>query len=310
MPLSPTSSSQTVAGLASGLYAALATPRRPQCMEADTGRLLDYLGNIERAGVDGMVLFGSTGEFVHFDTDQRRAVCSLALKRTRVPVLVNISHSTLEGALHLAESASSFGAAGLLLMPPYFYRYNDAEIFAFYSEFFAEFAPRVPIYLYNLPFFTNPLTAAGLRRLLIDLPFAGIKDSSGEWDLFTSLLATRQERPFQLLAGHERIFTKARQAGAVGAVSGVAAGIPELMVRLERSIRESDEPRIARLDARVQQLLAWLDRFPSPVGIRHLVLFRGWSRASTPDPVEPALLALYRDWLTDWLPATLNDCHS
>ena len=72
-----------------GIYAALATPRRPNSIAADTSALFDYLDVVAKAGVDGFVLFGATGEFVHFDTGQRTLVASLAIKRSRVPVLVN-----------------------------------------------------------------------------------------------------------------------------------------------------------------------------------------------------------------------------
>lgn len=306
--MAPISPSRTQTSLASGVYAALATPRRPQSIEADTGRLLEYLSTIERSGVDGLVLFGATGEFVHFDTEQRCAVCSLALKRSRLPVLVNVSHSTLEGAIDLAANARLLGAAGVLLMPPYFFRYTEDQIVAFYSRFFQSFTAETPVYLYNLPFFTNPLTAGGLRRLMVELPFAGVKDSSGEWDLFTALLSARDARPFRLMAGHECLFTRARQAGAAGIISGMAAGLPELMVRLDRAIRENDAARTAQLDARLHELLLWLDRFPATIGIRQLAVFRGWPHTSTAVPIDAALVAAYQEWLTDWLPATLNDC--
>src|ERR1700685_876672 len=123
---------------ARGVYAALLTPRRPQTIEADAAALLDYLDAIVQAGVDGLVLFGSTGEFIHFDSAERNRVLALAIRRSRVPVLVNVSHSTLAGAVGRAEGAVAAGAAGLLLMPPYFYRYNDEQIAAFYSAFAKE----------------------------------------------------------------------------------------------------------------------------------------------------------------------------
>src|SRR5437763_11073546 len=106
---------------ASGVYAALGTPRRPNSTEADGAAMLDYLDAVVQAGVDGLVLFGSTGEFVHFEIEERTRVVSLAIRRSRVPVLVNVSHSTLAGSVELAENASDAGASGLLLMPPYFY---------------------------------------------------------------------------------------------------------------------------------------------------------------------------------------------
>src|SRR6185437_721443 len=56
--------------LASGLYAALVTPRRADSLEADAAALLEYLDAVTAAGVDGLVLFGSTGEFVHFESEE------------------------------------------------------------------------------------------------------------------------------------------------------------------------------------------------------------------------------------------------
>src|SRR6185437_6919329 len=105
---------------ARGVYAAVATPRVADSIEIDPAALFDYLDAIAQAGVDGIVLFGSTGEFVHFELADRMRVATLAIKRCRVPLLVNVSHSTLDGALDLADCAIEAGAAGLLLMPPYF----------------------------------------------------------------------------------------------------------------------------------------------------------------------------------------------
>src|SRR5689334_12161275 len=114
--------------LADGVYAALATPRRKGLAEPDTVGILDYLDAVAQGGVDGVLLFGSTGEFVHFDIADRIHNLSLAIRRSRVPVLVNVSHSTLDGAVLLADDAIACGAAGVLVMPPYFFRYSESDI--------------------------------------------------------------------------------------------------------------------------------------------------------------------------------------
>ena len=72
---------------------------------------------------------------MHFELADRTRVATLAIKRCRVPLLVNVSHSSVDGALDLADCAIEAGASGLLLMPPYFFRYTEEQIFAFYSEF-------------------------------------------------------------------------------------------------------------------------------------------------------------------------------
>src|SRR5436305_5213633 len=144
---------------ASGVYAAIATPRRPNSIEADAAALLDYLDAVVRAGVDGLVLFGSTGEFVHFDVGERMRLLMFAVRRSRVPVLVNVSHSTLAGAVELAEHSVDVGAAGVLLMPPYFYTYGDSQLARFYEDFVRLLGSKLSIYLYNLPSFTNRISA-------------------------------------------------------------------------------------------------------------------------------------------------------
>lgn len=294
--------------LPGGVYAALATPRREHSLDADTGVLFDYLDAIAGAGVSGFVLFGATGEFVHFDSGQRNLVASLAIKRSRVPVLVNVSHSSLEGAIQLAEGALEAGAAGVMLMPPYFFRYGDRDIFAFYAHFFRALEGRIAVYLYNLPFFTNALSPEMLTRLLTELPFRGMKDSSGSWETFELLRHLREQRDLRLMAGHEVIYLRARAGGADGIISGVASALPELMVAWDNAITAGQFQRAARLDQYAQEFLSWLNQFPATVGLKQAAVARGWKQNHFAAPPDEARLNEYRAWLKDWIPRVLAAC--
>ena len=161
---------------AGGVYAALATPRPQNSVEADVAALFDYIDAISSKGVDGLVLFGSTGEFIHFDLTERMRVLMLAKKRSRIPLLVNVAHSTLSGAIELAEDAMEADVAGLLLMPPYYFRYTGGQIAEFYRQFIAEVDGRTPVYLYNIPQFTNAIPPEVMEDLLASGAFTGIKD--------------------------------------------------------------------------------------------------------------------------------------
>jgi dihydrodipicolinate synthase/N-acetylneuraminate lyase len=296
---------------ASGVYAALATPRRPTSIEGDAAALLDYLDAIVRAGVDGLVLFGSTGEFVHFDVGERMRLLMFAVRRSRVPVLVNVSHSTLVGTVDLAEHALEVGAAGVLLMPPYFYVYGDGQLARFYEDFVQLLGGKIPIYLYNLPFFTNRISAELAVQLLGSGAFAGIKDSSGEWQTFETLNALKAKRRFQLLTGNESLYLRARSAGADGIVSGVAAAIPELLVAMDEAFRKSDLERAQRLNIRLQEFVEWLEKFPATVGIKQAAAARGWKHDQLSVPLDEqtaAILRTFQEWLRDWIPMVVSDC--
>jgi dihydrodipicolinate synthase/N-acetylneuraminate lyase len=296
------------APLASGVYAALATPRPQNSVEADAAALFDYIDLIQNRGVDGMVLFGSTGEFIHFDVTERMRVLMLAKKRCRIPLLVNVAHSTLAGAIELAEDAMATGVAGLLLMPPYYFRYSAGQIAEFYRQFAKEVDGKARIYLYNIPQFTNAIPAEVMEELLASGMFAGIKDSSGDWELFERLLALKANHPFQLLIGSDRIYRRARPMGADGIVSGVAAAVPELLVGLERAIVASQEARAGEFDARLQEFLDWIDRFPATIAIKIAAGARGWKLAHTAIPYDEQTVMAKREfeqWFKEWLPLVL-----
>jgi dihydrodipicolinate synthase/N-acetylneuraminate lyase len=297
---------------AKGVYAALATPRRKNLAEPDGAALLDYLDRVSRAGVDGLVLFGATGEFVHFDVADRIHALNLAIKRSRIPVLVNVSHSTLDGALVMAENAIDSGAAGVLILPPYFYRYDDDDIEEFLLRFAQCIDGRISVYLYNLPQYTNPIPTEVGGRLLGTGQFAGIKDSSADWESFQALRNLRDQFEFQLLAGNEKIYLRQQlEGGTDGIVSGVSGALPELVLAVDRAFQKREPERARQFDAYLQEFLEWIGKLPPTVGIKQAAALRGWHVDQPAIPLGPsgsAELARYLDWLKDWMPMTIEEC--
>src|SRR5580658_897434 len=106
-----------------GVFASAITPHRAGNPEADFSGALDLFDFLAGAGVKGISLFGSTGEFLDYSFPERQRLVYLGIKRSRVPLIAGVSHSTLTGAVQLADEAVSSGADALLLMPPFFYRY-------------------------------------------------------------------------------------------------------------------------------------------------------------------------------------------
>jgi len=288
----------------SGVIAAAVTPHGKRGDEPDIGATLELIDFLCAAGVQGIALLGSTGEFVNLNFDDRVRLVYLAVKRSRVPVLAGVSHSTLDGALALGREASAAGAEGLLLMPPFFFRYRQPEIREFYLRFQAEMSHGAPVYLYNIPAFTSEISTETAEQLLSTGRFAGIKDSSGGWDNFQTLSRYKQEHPYTLLVGHDAIFARARASGADGVVSGVACAMPELLLALDRAIARNDQAEIERLDARLHAFLARIEPFPTPVAIKAALAARGMKTGPPPVPLAAetqAALDEFREWFRDWL---------
>ena len=293
-----------------GVHAALVTPRRADAHEIDFGAALELVDFACRSGCDGIVLLGSTGEFIHLDIAERLKLMRLAIKRSRIPVTVNVSHSSLEGALELAREAISQGAAALLLMPPYFFPYGQPDIQEFYVRFARAADSRIPILLYNIPAFTSPIHFDTLAQLLATGLYAGVKDSSGSLEDFRRMQALRAQSPFTLLNGNDRIFTVARQEGSDGVISGVASALPELLVGLEKAISSGAAQKRDRLEARLQEFIVWFARLPFPCGLKEAVNLRGLKAGPHALPLSTETertLDEFREWFRDWLPEVLQE---
>jgi 4-hydroxy-tetrahydrodipicolinate synthase len=294
-----------------GVYAAAITPRREREVEVDLGAMLELVDFLSGQRVQGITLFGTTGEFLHFTIEERSRYVALLAKRSRVPILANVSHSTLDGALLMAEEAAGAGISAVLVMPPYYFRYPPEAIETFLLQFAQHIAKWIPVFLYNIPIFCDAIPPSIVQRVMSTGMFAGIKDSSGDWETMQQLIALRAEHPFTLLAGHDALFSKARRHGADGVISGVACAIPELMTSIDRCIQSGRIQAAESLDTRVQEFVARISELPVPAGIKTAVAARGIKSGPLAVPLGNAgnqRIEAFQQWFREWLPLVQKEC--
>ena len=290
-----------------GVLASAITPRRPDSQDPDFSGILELLDFLAAGGVKGIFLFGATGEFLNYSFAERQRLVYLAVKRSRVPLIVGVSHSTLAGSIQLADEAIASGADGLVLMPAYFFRYSQTEIEEFYLQFAREVGDAVPILIHNSPQVTSKLELELMRKLIDTGRFAGINDSSGDWSFFEQLLELRRTRPFAVLSGDDRIAARALRAGANAVISPSACAVPELLAALAHAISSQDHARADSLNARLLEFIEWADRFPFPTAIKRAVELRGQKSAPPLTPLAPETrqaLAEFSTWFAAWFPET------
>ena len=271
------------------MFVAAISPRRSQEYSIDLGATLELIDFLGESGVAGIALLGSTGEFVHFALDDRRHMVNFAAKRSRVPLLVNVSHSTLDGAVELARQAAGAGVAGVLLMPPHYFRHSQEEIRSFYLAYSEAIDGVTPTYLYNIPACTSEISQLHSRaELLSQWPFLRESKIQVEaWSISPSLLEQSAGTPFTFLAGQERIYVQQRRTGAHGAVSGVATALPELMVASGPSrLCPENQERSQRLEARMMEFLAWSDLLPWPAAAKEALKQRKLKSGALATPLE------------------------
>jgi 4-hydroxy-tetrahydrodipicolinate synthase len=108
-----------------------------------------------KLGVPGIIILGTTGEFLTVSDDERRQFVEATVKHVagRMHVLVGTMNAYTPNAVRYSREAEELGADGLMIIPPYYYTPTDDEIFAYYKAICEKVS--IPIMLYNNPFTSN-----------------------------------------------------------------------------------------------------------------------------------------------------------
>jgi 4-hydroxy-tetrahydrodipicolinate synthase len=138
-----------------GSYTVMVTPFTEDGSAIDTEALARFLDWQLDVGVPGIIVLGSTGEFLTVTDDERTQLVETTICHVdgRVPVLVGSMNAYTPNAVRYSREAEQLGADGLMIVPPYYYTPTEDEIFGYYRAICE--AVSVPIMLYNNPVTSN-----------------------------------------------------------------------------------------------------------------------------------------------------------
>ena len=216
-----------------GLSAALVTPFRADGA-VDLPRMLRHARHVLAEGCDSITLFGTTGEGFSIGMRERAAMIGAVLGDGIDPsqLYAGVSATTVADAVEQSRLALDFGARGLLLAPPFYFKDPGEDgLFAWFSQAIDGIgADARGIILYHIPGQTAvPLSVALVGRLKRAFPgvIAGVKDSSGDKATAEAFLAAHGE--LAILVGDERQLAAAMRNRAQGSICGVANIAPRLL---------------------------------------------------------------------------------
>ena len=94
--------------------------------------------------MQGVAILDAPGEHFNYTFQQRQRLIYLSVKRSRVPLIAGVSHTTLAGSLELAAEADPRRRRRTSISPPTFFPYAQPEVHAFLDEFARETGDAVP----------------------------------------------------------------------------------------------------------------------------------------------------------------------
>lgn len=138
-----------------GSYTVAVTPFTAGGAAVCTESLKKFLDWQIDCDVPGVILLGTTGEFLTITDEERRTLVEAAVEHVngRMHVLVGTMNAYTPNAVRYSREAESIGADGLMIIPPYYYTPTEDEIFNYYRA--VSEAVSIPIMLYNNPFTSN-----------------------------------------------------------------------------------------------------------------------------------------------------------
>lgn len=179
----------------------------------------DNLTRLLDAGATGFVVGGCTGEFWALTHEERKRLCSFSKEVVgdRGVILMGVGCITVDETVALSRHAESAGADGALIVPPYFVKLTDDELFRHYED--VSNRTGLPICLYNIPAnAVNAITPALADRLAGLERVVAIKESSGDWANFYGTLIAVKDR-LRVYCGPASVYgIPAVQQGADGLI--------------------------------------------------------------------------------------------
>jgi 4-hydroxy-tetrahydrodipicolinate synthase len=286
-----------------GVLAALATPFTPGGQSVDEPALRALVERTLGGGVHGLVPCGSTGEFAALTPDERRAVVEIVIDQAaqRVPVVAHTGAMTTREAVALSQHAEQAGAAGIMVVAPYYEPLSREEIGTFYREV-AE-AVSVNVMIYNLPVATGVnLTPADIAKLATAVPnIRYVKDTSGDLSQAARLIHDYSE-VVSTFVGWDTLYFASVIEGAPGSVIGAANVVPAELVAIYDAIRAGDLHRAQAIWNDIFPLLEFLSSGGYVSGVKGALKLIGRSIDDPRLPIE----ALHGSRLTE-LKALLRD---
>ena len=238
-----------------GVFSPVLTPFNPDYSPAPD-RFVKHCRWLIEQGV-GLSVFGTNSEANSLSVKEK---CDLldTLLEAGLPaerMMPGTGVCALPETIELTRRAVQRGCAGVLMLPPFYYKGVSEEGLyrAFATVIDAVADERLRIYLYHIPPVSQvPITPGLVARLLKAYPraIAGMKDSSGDWKNTATMLAEFQPQGFDVFAGSETFLLATLRGGGVGCITATGNVNPGPIVALHRHWQDADaDARQAGLDA-------------------------------------------------------------
>jgi 4-hydroxy-tetrahydrodipicolinate synthase len=249
-----------------GSFVAMVTPFRNG--KVDEAKLRELVEFHIAHGTDGLIPCGTTGESPGLTPDEHRRIVEVVIEaaRGRIRVVAGTGSNSTAQAIELTKHAERAGAAGALVVNPYYNKPTQEGLYRHFRAVAESVA--IPILVYNIQSRTAVnVETDTLARLVRDVAsVAGVKEASGSLDQMSQVIAACGP-DFSVLSGDDNITLPLLAIGGSGVVSVIANIVPRETADLVHAALDGDWKRARDLHYRLFPLAraAFLETNPIPI---------------------------------------------
>src|SRR6476646_3517669 len=216
-----------------GVLAPVVTPFKDD-LSPDTERFIAHCRWLLSQNC-GLAVFGTNSEANSLSMEERSMLLDELVAAGIDPsrMMPGTGCCSIMETVTLTAHAVKHGCAGVLMLPPFYYKNISEEgLYRYFSEVVQRVGdPRLKIYLYHIP----PVAVVGITTKLVErllqaypIAIAGMKDSSGDWNNTKTFLDAFAEtaRParsgFDVFVGSETFLLANMRSGGAGTISATA----------------------------------------------------------------------------------------
>lgn len=213
--------------------------------------------------IDGIVLFGSTGEFFSIEISQKKELIEEAVKaiKNRVKLYVGTGSMTVEETVELSNFALQKGADAVMIISPYYFSLSNESIEYYYDEVAKKINGE--IYIYNFPDRTgyDVTPEITLNLLKKNKNIVGYKDTVTEIGHTRKLIEiTKKDFPnFEVYCGFDENFAHNMLMGGKGCIGGLSNLYPKVFSKWVKAINDKKIDEIENIQNIVDKMMDLYD---------------------------------------------------
>ena len=199
------------------------------------------------AGVDAIVVSGTTGESAALTVQEKRELVGWAVRYVngRCKVVAGTGTNATHDAIELSKMGEECGADGLLIVTPYYNKTTQQGLIEHYGAIAAHVS--LPIIVYNVPSRTGMTITLDTYKALSKIEnINGVKEASADIPLVSRIM-NECSGELNVWSGNDDTTVALMALGARGVISTTSNIVPERFVEMCRACLEQDFRKAAAL---------------------------------------------------------------